>query len=143
MQNKGHQGQGENAPVADGQGKHFSCGPQKEAEGLHDELRQNRQHRAGEDAGGDDEGEVAVCPGQVPLSHGASHHGAAAGAQHEAHRGENHQGGHNEVHRREGGLARVVGDKHAVHHAVDGGEDQHDDGGEGEAQELGIAEMLG
>ena len=34
LQNKGHQGQGENTPVADGQGKHFSCGPQKEAEGL-------------------------------------------------------------------------------------------------------------
>ena len=143
LQNKGHQGQGENAPVADGQGKHFSCGPQKEAEGLHDELRQNRQHRAGEDAGGDDEGEVAVCPGQVPLSHGAGHHGAAAGAQHEAHRGENHQGGHNEVHRREGGLARVVGNEHAVYHAVDGGEDQHDHGGEGKAQEFAVSKMFG
>ena len=143
LQNEGNKGEGENAPVADGLGQHLSRGAQEGAEGFHDQLGQDGQNRAGNHAGDDDEGEITVCPGQVSLSHGAGHHGAAAGAQHEAHGGENHQGGHDEVHRREGGLARVVGNEHAVYHAVDGGEDQHDHGGEGKAQEFAVSKMFG
>ena len=103
----------------------------------------NRQGCACGDAGVDDEGKIAVRLGQISLAHGSGHHGAAAGAQHEAHRGKNHQGGHDEVHRREGGLPRVVGDEDAVHHAIDGGKDQHDHCGEGKAQQLSIGEVLG
>lgn len=123
--------------------QHFPFRPQSGAERLHNGLGGDGQHETGGHAGADDEGEVPPCPGQVSLAHGPGYHGAAAGTRHEAHCAEDHQGGHDKVHRRDSGFPREVGDEDAIHHAADGSEDQHNDGGEGEAEQLSIGEVLG
>lgn len=67
---------------------------------------------------------------------------AAARAEHKAHRPQEHQERHDEIHRRERAFTHKVGHKKAVHHAVDGSEHQHDHGGEGKPQKFFTGEMI-
>ena len=72
-----------------------------------------------------------------------SHNRTANGAEHKAQGARDHEKGHDEVHGGEGGLAYEIGDEVAVHHAVNGGEDHHDNGGQGKEKQLFIGEMIG
>ena len=67
---------------------------------------------------------------------------AAAGAEHEAHASQDQQHRDDEIHRRKGGLACVIGHEEAVHHAVNGGEDYHGDGRLCKADQLAAGEMI-
>ena len=108
---------------------------------------QKKESGQGEDRPGD-EGAVyeqrkeTVRPLPVLLPQGLGHQGAAAHPQHGAHGPQDHQGGHDEVQRRKGRLAYVVGNEVPVHDAVHGGEEHGTDGREGEAQEFSAGEMI-
>ena len=109
-----------------------------------DEHEEDRgEHRAADRQDRDEHREDAVRLLRLPLAEGLGDEGAAAGADHEAEGGERHEHGEDEVERGEGVLAHAVGDKEAVHDAVDRGDDHHDDAGHREAQELLVGKMIG
>lgn len=83
--------------------------------------KDNPQHRKHHAAGRrhiDKEGKQAVRPLWISLAQSFGNEGAATCAKHKAHRSQNHQEGHNEVHRSEGPLPHKVGNKKPVHNAV-------------------------
>ena len=67
---------------------------------------------------------------------------AAAGAEHEAHTAQDHQNRHDEVDGGERRFAHKVRYEKAVHHAVDGGEDHHDDGWNHKPDQFPIVKMF-
>ena len=107
------------------------------------EMGRIGQYNAENNGGVDQHGKVAVGVFPVALAQGLGDDGAAAGADHEAHGAHDHQGGEDEVHGGEGGLAHVVGDEQAVYDAVNGGADHHNNGRQDEAQEFGVGEVVG
>ena len=91
---------------------HTRCdGPEKD-------NPQHRKHHAAGRRHIDKEGKQAVCPAWIPLAQGLGNEGAASRAKHKAHRTQNHQEGHNEIHRSKGPLSHKVGDKEPIHNAV-------------------------
>ena len=109
-----------------------------------DEHEEDRgEHRAADRQDRDEHREDAVRLLRLSLAEGLGDEGAAAGADHEAEGGERHEHGEDEVERGEGVLAHAVGDKEAVHDAVDRGDDHHDDAGHREAQKLLVGKMIG
>ena len=89
------------------------------------------------------EREVPVCQFRPALAQNLGYNGGAPGTNHKPRRTGNDQQGHHKIHRRKGELSRKVGHEQAVHYAVDGGKDHHDDGRHGEAQQLRVGKMLG
>ena len=67
---------------------------------------------------------------------------AAANAEHKANRAQDHNKGIEEIDSGKGCDSGIIGDKKAVHHAVNGDEDHHDNGGQGEAQQLAVMKMV-
>ena len=85
---------------------------------------------------------IAVRAFMVPHAEGLRHNGAAAGTEHKAHRGHDHQHRENQIHRREGGLSREIGNKKAVHNAINGHEDHHADGRHGKADQPPVGKVI-
>lgn len=86
---------------------------------------------------------MVICPFVIPGTEGFCHNGGAAGAEHEAHGGHDHQNGENQIHRREGGFAGEVGHKESIHHAVNGCENHHTDGWQGKPDQPPVGKMIG
>lgn len=137
-------GQGDEVDAAIDQGllQQLPLGPHQHRRRAQNHKAQGRQHHAAGRRGVHDHGKDVVGPLAVPLAHGLGDQGAAAGAEHEAHASQDQQQRDDEIHRRKGGLACVIGHKEAVHHAVNGGEDYHGDGRQGKADQLAAGEMI-
>ena len=88
-------------------------------------------------------GKIAVGFFPVALAQRDAYDGAAAGAQHEAHRADQHRHGHDEVDGGKSCLAHKVRDAQAIHDAVDGGEQHGADAGQHEPQKAAVVEMVG
>ncbi len=80
---------------------------------------------------------------RLSLAHGLRHNSGTAGAHHEARRAGDDQQGHDQVDGREGSLPGKIGHEYPIYHAVDGRKNHHDNGREGEAQELPVRKVLG
>ena len=137
-------GQGDEVDAAIDQGllQQLPLGSHQHRRRAQDQKAQGRQHHAAGRRGVHDQGKDVVGPLAVPLAHGLGDQGAAASAEHEAHASQDQQHRDDEIHRRKGGLACVIGHEEAVHHAVNGGEDYHGDGRQGKADQLAAGEMI-
>ena len=89
------------------------------------------------------EREQAVRPLGIAFAHRLRHQGGAARAQHESDGAQRHGQREHEVHGRQRLLAGEIRHEQAVHHAVDGREYHHGDGGQCEAHEAPVGEMVG
>ena len=81
-------------------------------------------------------GEIAVGQFTVALAQRARDDRAAARAEHESGRADDHGGGENNIDRGKRQIPHKIGNKKSVDHAVNGSDDHHDDGWKGEAQQL-------
>ena len=111
--------------------------------GLHEEPAAKGEHRAHDEGEDDEQREMAPRSGPVALAQGLGHKGAAPGADHHAHGGEDHHGGDDQVHGGERCFARVVRHEEPVHDGVARGKDHHGDGGQREPNEGAGGEMFG
>ncbi len=143
LQDEERHGDHHHAAVERGLGGHLPGGAQKVRGGLHEEPAADGEHRAHGKGEDDEQREVTPGPGAVALAQGLGHKCAAAGADHYAHRGQNHHSGKDQVHGGKGRLAREVGHEKPVHDGVARGEDHHGDGGQRELDERAGGEMLG
>ena len=143
LQDEGRLPDDEDPAVEDAGLHHLPGGAQGDGDGTDEDESGNGQYNAENNGGVDQHGKVAVGVFPVALAQGLGDDGAAAGADHEAHGAHDHQGGEDEVHGGEGGLAHIVGDEQAVHDAVNGGADHHNNGRQDEAQEFGVGEVVG
>ena len=134
MQNIAGQGQQNKPPIEHTGFQQLPLRAQQRGQRAEQRHAQNRQHNAAGQGGPDQQGKNLIGLLAAALPHGFCDEGAAAGAEHEPGGPQYHQHRVDKIHRREGGLAHKVGDKEAVHDAIDGGNHQHDDGRKGEAQ---------
>ena len=79
----------------------------------------------------------------MPQAHGLGDQGTASGAEQKPDTPQNQQKRHDEIHSGKGRLSYKIGDKKAVHHSIDRGKYQHDDGRKGIAQKARIRKMVG
>ena len=131
------------AAIEDAVRQHLLSSAKEDSHRLHDQQAEDGENDPQQQGEEDHHGEAAVRPLSVPLSQDLGHQGGAAGADHEPHAPQDHDEGHHQVDGGKGGLSGEVGHEEAVHHAVDGGEDHHDDGGEDETQQLAVGEVVG
>ena len=118
------------------------AGPGQPGDGLNEQRAAYREGRAQCQHHQDDHGKIPVGQLGLALTHGAGHHGAAAGAQHKAGGGQDHGHRKDNIHRRQGVLPHQIGDKQAVHHAVHRGEDHHNNRWQGEAEQGTVGKMV-
>lgn len=111
--------------------------------GLHEEPAAKGEHRATTKAKMMSSEKWRRAPGPVALAQGLGHKGAAPGADHHAHGGEDHDGGEDQVHGGERRFAGAVRHEEPVHDGVARGEDHHGDGGQREPYEGAGGEMFG
>lgn len=141
-----HEGEGEagnDAAVEDAVGHHGVRRAQQTGHGGHGDDAHGGQHCAQQQCEQYQHGEGAVGLVLLALAQQLGHQGGAAGADHKAHAAQDHHEGHDQVYGGKGRFAHEIGDEQTVHHAVDGREDHHADGGKREAQQLAIREMIG
>ena len=143
LQNKGGQGQHQDAAIPDRVIQHLALGTQQgrcRTDGKKaDDCEQEARHKTGPD----EEAEIAVGLFPVALAQRDAHDGAAAGAKHEAHRAHQHRQGHDKVDRRKGRFAHKVRDAQTIHDAVDGGEQHGADAGQHEPQKAAVIKVVG
>ena len=143
LQDEGGQGQQDHPAVGDAVFQHLPLGAQQSGQGPEEQLPQHRQQETAGQGDRHQHGKNLVGLFLVPLAQGFGDEGAAAGAEHKADGTQNHQDGHNKVDGGKGGFAHIVGDKEAVHHAINRGEYQHHNGRQGITQQTFIVEMVG
>ena len=143
LQNKGGQGQHQDAAITDGIIQHLALCAQQRRRRADDENADGGEDDAQNQARPDEETEIAVGLFPVALPQRDAHDGAAAGAKHEAHRAHQHRQGHDKVDRCKGRFAHKVGDAQAVHDAVDGGEQHGADAGQHEPQKAAVIKVVG
>ena len=107
----------------------------------HQEIRETVHTR--HETGHHEHGEDAVGFASVALAKGLGHQSASTRAQHRAYHANQEQERHHQVDGGEGRFAHEVGHEHTVNHTINRGENHHGDGGQREAQQLAVAEMLG
>ena len=143
LQNKGGQAGHQEAAIPDGVVQHLALCAQQRRRRADDENTDSGEDDAREEGRPDEEAEIAVGLFPVALAQRDAHDGAAAGAQHEAHRADQHRHGHDEVDGGKSRLAHKVRDAQAIHDAVDGGEQHGADAGQHEPQKAAVVEMVG
>ena len=131
------------APIQHAARQHLALGAQRPGDGRHQHHRHAAQNRSQHQRHIDEQGEQPVCLFRILFPQRFGHQSAAAGAEHKAYRSQQDQHRHDEIQRRKRGLSHIVGYKKAVHHAIDGGEYHHHDGGQREPQQPGKAKMVG
>ena len=107
-----------------------------------DEQAQHRERHASKERRQDKQTEIAVRLVLIPLAQGDAHNGAAAGAQHKAHRANEHGQRHDQVDRCKGCFAHKVGDTQTVHDTINGREQHGTDAGQHKAQQARIIKMI-
>ena len=143
LQNKGGQGQHQDAAIPDRVIQHLTACTQKLGRGANSEDADGGENDAQNQARPDKETEIAVGLFPVALAQRDAHDGAAAGAKHEAHRAHQHRQGHDKVDRCKGRFAHKVRDAQAIHDAVDGGEQHGADAGQHEPQKAAVIKVVG
>ena len=143
LQNVGGEHRLDDIAVGDGILQHLPLAAQQSCCRAHEDHGQQHQRNAADDSRIGQQGEDLVGPLMIAHAKGHGHQSGAAGADHEAQGGEDHQIGNDEVDGGEGGLAGEIGYEEPVHHAVDAGEDHHGDRRQGEAQKPGIGKVVG
>ena len=143
LQNKGGQGQHQDAAITDGIVQHLALCAQQRRRRADDENADSGEDDAQNQARPDKETEIAVGLFPVALAQRDAHDGAAAGAKHEAHRAHQHRQGHDKVDRCKGRFAHKVRDAQAIHDAVDGGEQHGADAGQHESQKAAVIKVVG
>ena len=141
-----HEGEGEasdDAAIENAVGHHGVRRAQQTGHGGHGEDAHGGENDAQQQGEQYQHGEGAVGFVLFALAQQLGHQGGAAGANHKAHAAQDHHEGHDQVYGGKGRFAHEIGDEQTIHHAVDGGEDHHADGGKREAQQLAIREMIG
>ena len=123
--------------------QHLALCAQQRCRRADDENTDSGEDDAREEGRPDEEAEIAVGLFPVALAQRDAHDGAAAGAQHEAHRADQHRHGHDEVDGGKSRLAHKVRDAQAIHDAVDGSEQHGADAGQHEPQKAAVVEMVG
>jgi len=123
--------------------QHGTLCAQKHGDGAQEQQPQHGKNDASADGHIDKHGKVTLGPAAVPFTKGTGHKSAAAGADHEAKRAQDHQQRENQVHGRKSRFAHKIAHKQAVHNAVNGGKDHHDDGRRHKAQQLSRGEVVG
>ena len=123
--------------------QHGAFGTQQGGNGADEHEAEHGKHNAEREGNVYEQGEEAVCLLTVALAHGLGDDGGAARAEHEAHGGEDHEEGYDEVDCGKRGLSRKVGDEEAVYHTVNGSEDHHDDGRHGKTDQSSVIKVVG
>ena len=124
-------------------GQHLRRCAEKQRHRPHKHNAHRRQHRADQHGKEDHHGKIAFGLLLVALAEDLGHERRAARADHEADAAEHHNERHDQIDGRERGLTGIIGDEQPVHHAVDRGEDHHDDGREDKLQQLPVGKMVG
>ena len=143
LQNKGGQGQHQDAAIPHGIVQHLALRPQQGSSGLYSQKAQSGQQAAHQHRGPDKKAEIAVGLFPVALAQCDTHDGAAAGAKHEACRADQHRHRHDEIDGGKSRFAHKVRDAQAVHDAVDGGEQHGADAGQHEPQKAAVIKVVG
>ena len=110
------------------------AGSRQLGDGFDEQCSAYREHCAQTQHHQDNHREVSVRQLGFVFSHSAGYYRTAAGPQHKTGGGENHGHRKNDVDRRQSVFTHKIGDKQAVHHAVNRGENHHNDGRQSEAQ---------
>ena len=142
LQHEGDERDENDAPIAHAVGQECLVRAKQAGDGLKEQQAEHRENRAERDEQVHEQRERLVGFALIADAEHIRHECAAAGTEHEAHRAEDHQKWHDEVDCGEGIRADEVGDKNAVHHAVDGRKGHHDDGRERKAEQFAIGEVL-
>ena len=122
---------------------HAGIGPEEEDDALQKHQAYQLENDAREETHRSKHGENPVGLGVVAFAKALGHQGATSRAQHRAYHAYQKKERHHQVDCGKGRFAHEVGDKDTGHHAVDGREDHRGDGGQREAQQLAVAEMVG
>ena len=132
----------ENSSISNGESQQLS-GSTKTTGNNRTQGKASGGEQAAQHKGGvHNHGKVTVGHVLLSLAQGHGDDGAATRSQHKAHGAHPQHQGHDEVYRRKGGLSHKVGHKEAVHNAVGGGEQHHQDGGQHVPKQFPVGEVV-
>ena len=142
LKDEGRQTDEQDAAIAQRIVQHLALCAQQHSHRLDDDKADEGEHDACKERGDHEQAEILVRLFFVALAQRDAHDGAAARAEHEADRTNEHGQRHDEVDRRKGRFADEVRDAQAVHDAVDRSEQHRADAGQHEPDEPGIGKVI-